>query len=206
MTTQVRSSVEFNGMELIVPILLKYDDINNYSELVIKLQEMRENSSLYDSVIILNNPQDFEKYVEDIQKKEKIIIKSNYILNFKKNISNFSNFNSNNINCIYISGKINKHTKIEELNKNLKKIEAKADIYVEFVNGDMCGISIKQSVDATKSNYSVHKLLGPEYDTLLTNTKKQFLNENGITNFDKTQRDKVNKLFYSQNKNINTQK
>ncbi len=201
MQSKNRSSVEFNGMELIIPILLKCEDVNCYQDLTVKLNHMRENSNLYDSVIILNNPHDFDKYVEDIQKKEKIIVKSNYISNFKKNIINFNKFNPNNINCIYISGKINRHSKIEELNKNLKKIETKSDIYVEFVNGEICGISIKQSVDATKSNYSVHKILGPEYDSVLTNTKKQFLNQNGITCFNKSERDKVNRLFYSQNKN-----
>jgi hypothetical protein len=203
-TKKVRSSVEYNGMELVVPILLKYN-VTNFHELVEKIQHMRENMDTYAKTIILNEPSDFEKYVEDIQKKEKIIIKSNYITKFKELIKTHSKFESNNITSIYISGKTNKHAKIAELNKNIKKIEAKSDIYVEFVNGEICGVSIKQSKDATKSNYSVHKILGQilgqEFETNLNNTKIKYLNDNGILNFDKNERAKVNKLFYSQNKN-----
>jgi hypothetical protein len=203
-TPKIRSSVEYNGMELLVPILLKYD-VNNFQELVEKIQHMRENMDIYASVIVLNEPSDFEKYVEDIQKKEKIIIKSNYISKFKDLIKNITEFESTNINSIYISGKTNKHAKIAELNKNIKKIEAKSDIYVEFVDGKICGVSIKQSKDATKSNYSVHKILGQilgkEFENNLNNTKSKYLNDNGILKFDKNERTKVNKLFYSQNKN-----
>jgi hypothetical protein len=202
---KMRTSVEYNGMELVVPILLKYEEVNNFQDLLQKIQQIKENMETYSSIIVLNEQTDFEKYVEDIQKKEKIIIKSNYITKFRELIKNSSNFNSNNIKCIYISGKINKHQKIEELNKNLKKIETKSDIYVEFINGQICGVSIKQSKDATKSNYSVHKLLGQilgqDYEVNLNNIKKKYLNDNGIVNFDKNERVKVNKLFYSQNKN-----
>jgi hypothetical protein len=191
-------------MELVVPILLKYD-VNNFAELVEKIQHMRENMDVYASVIVLNEPTDFEKYVEDIQKKEKIINKSNYITKFKELIKNRPKFETNNIKTIYVSGKTNKHAKIAELNKNIKKIEAKSDIYVEFANDKICGVSIKQSKDATKSNYSVHKILGQmlgkEFETNLNNTKSKYLNDNGIMKFDKNERAKVNKLFYSQNKN-----
>jgi hypothetical protein len=201
---KVRSSVEYNGMELLVPILLKYD-VNNFQELVEKIQHMRENMDIYASVIVLNEPSDFEKYVEDIQKKEKIIIKSNYITKFKELIKNRTEFESNNIKCIYVSGKTNKHAKIAELNKNIKKIEAKSDIYIEFMDNKICGVSIKQSKDATKSNYSVHKILGQmlgkDFETNLNNTKSKYLNDNGILKFDKNERTKVNKLFYSKNKN-----
>ena len=201
---KIRSSVEYNGMELVVPILLKYD-VNNFAELVDKIQHMRENMNVYASVIVLNEPTDFEKYVEDIQKKEKIINKSNYITKFKELIKNRPEFETNNIKTIYVSGKTNKHAKIAELNKNIKKIEAKSDIYVEFVDSKICGVSIKQSKDATKSNYSVHKILGQmlgkEFETNLNNTKSKYLNDNGIMKFDKNERAKVNKLFYSQNKN-----
>jgi len=201
---KVRSSVEYNGMELVVPILLKYN-VNNFQELVEKIQHMRENMDMYSSVIVLNEPTDFEKYVEDIQKKEKIINKSNYINKFKELIKNRPDFESDNIKSIYISGKTNKHAKITELNKNIKKMEAKSDIYIEFGDGKICGVSIKQSKDATKSNYSVHKILGQmlgkDFETKLNNIKSKYLNDNGILKFDKNERAKVNKLFYSQNKN-----
>jgi len=201
---KVRSSVEYNGMELVVPILLKYD-VNNFQELIEKIQHMRENMDMYSSVIVLNESSDFEKYVEDIQKKEKIINKSNYITKFKEIIKNRPDFESDNIKSIYISGKTNKHAKIAELNKNIKKKEAKSDIYVEFLDGKISGVSIKQSKEATKSNYSIQtifgEILGKEYQTNLNNTKKKYLNDNGIFKFDKKDRPKMNNLFYPQTQN-----
>ena len=101
---------------------------------------------------------------------------------------------------VYISGKINKHQKIQALNATITNLEAKSDIYVEFNDGKIVGFSIKQSKCATKTNYSVQKILGKEEDKFLTDLKKQYLKNNGFTRFDKLEREKVNKLFYYQNK------
>jgi hypothetical protein len=193
-----RKSVEYNGMELVAALMIKYNDFNNFSELSKRIVTMVHDKTTYDASIIFNKPDDFEKYVQDISVKEAIVNK--FITNLKESLQNFPVFDPENINMVYISGKINKHQKIQALNANVNNLEAKSDIYVEFNDSKIIGFSIKQSKCATKTNYSVQKILGPEEDKILTDIKKQYLKNNGITCFDKSERDKVNKLFYFQNK------
>jgi hypothetical protein len=193
-----RKSVEYNGMELVAALMIKYNDFNNFSELSKRIVTMVHDKTTYDASIIFNKPDDFEKYVQDISVKEAIVNK--FITNLKESLQNFPVFDPENINMVYISGKINKHQKIQALNANVNNLEAKSDIYVEFNDSKIIGFSIKQSKCATKTNYSVQKILGPEEDKILTDIKKQYLKNNGITCFDKLERDKVNKLFYFQNK------
>lgn len=196
-TCEKRVSVEFNGTELVTALVLKFPNINNYNDLLNKITEMIKNSEYYKSIIMFNNDDDFRKYVNDIGKKKLII--DNYILNLK-NCDKNEDLNSDNIKCIFISGKINKHNEIELLNKGVSKLEAKSDIYLKLNNDKIIGLSIKQNKNATKSNYSVQKMLGIEENITLTNIKKQYLNEKGFTSFDKTQRANINELFYPQNK------
>lgn len=187
-----RASVEYNGMELVCGLLLVNRDINNYDELNNILLNMNETK------IKFNNETDFYEYVNDIGKKKEII--DNYIKNFKKSIEPISNLNIDNIEFVYISGKKNKHTEINELNNGLCKLEAKSDIYVKQKNNLFIGLSVKQSKSATKSNYSVQKMLGKEKDEQLTKIKKNYLIEQGFLKFNKMDRDKVNALFYPKNK------
>ena len=187
-----RASVEYNGMELVCGLLLVNRDINNYDELNNILLNMNETK------IKFNNETDFYEYVNDIGKKKEII--DNYIKNFKKSIEPISNLNIDNIEFVYISGKKNKHTEINELNNGLCKLEAKSDIYIKQKNNLFIGLSVKQSKSATKSNYSVQKMLGKEKDEQLTKIKKTYLIEQGFPKFNKMDRDKVNALFYPQNK------
>ena len=187
-----RASVEYNGMELVCGLVLLNKDINNYDELknVIK--------TLDETKIKFNHETDFYEYVKDIDKKKEII--DNYITNFNKCIEPISNLNVDNIEFVYISGKKNKHTEINELNDGLCKLETKSDIYIKQKNNVFIGLSVKQSKDATKSNYSAQKMLGKEKDEQLTKIKKTYLIEQGFPKFNKMDRDKVNALFYPQNK------
>ena len=187
-----RASVEYNGMELVCGLLLVNRDINNYDELNNILLNMNETK------IKFNNETDFYEYVNDICKKKEII--DNYIKNFKKSIEPISNLNIDNIEFIYISGKKNKPTEINELNDGLCKLETKSDLYIKQKNNVFIGLSVKQSKDATKSNYSAQKMLGKEKDEQLTKIKKTYLIEQGFPKFNKMDRDKVNALFYPQNK------
>lgn len=107
---------------------------------------------------------------------------------------------SDNIQCIFIAGKKNAHTEIVDLNKNIERKAIKSDIYVKLIDDKIIGISVKQSKNATKSNYSVQDMLGETINQHLTNEKKKYLKENGITCFDKEQRPMVNKLFYQTDK------
>ena len=130
--------------------------------------------------------------------KERII--DLFIHNFNESVNPDERFNYVNIKEIFISGKKNTHLEIKKLNKNIDKLQLKSDIYIKFNDDNMCGMSIKQSKDATKSNYSVHGFFGNETDKMLTKCKKTYLNENGFTSFKKEERQHVNTLFYPQNK------
>jgi hypothetical protein len=187
-----RASVENNGMELVVAFLLANPNINSKDELIVNM----ENEEKY-SKIKFNKPEDLNKYKKDILKKTNIL--NYYIYNFRKNMQEPLLF-SDNIQCIFIAGKKNTHTELNSLNKNIEKKALKSDLYVKLINNKIIGISVKQSVDATKSNYSVQKMLGKTISKYLTNEKRKYLKENGITCFNKEQREIVNKLFYPTNK------
>jgi len=191
-----RASVEYNGMELVLPILILNKDIDNYDKLSEIINDISVHPNNYPNIIFNDFNVDFKNYEKDIRNKKQIV--NDYITYFR-NISSHERLQ--NIKCIYICGKKNKHQKIDELNKGLDKKDTKADIYIEYLDGIIAGISVKQSVDATKSNYSVQKMLGNnELDKTLTEVKKKYLNENGFVSFKKIERDKINRLFYPQNK------
>lgn len=194
----IRASVEYNCMELIIALLLLYDNINNYENVLEKIETIKNEPSGYESVLFFNKKEDIIEYEKDVIKKKKIINK--YITNFRNSVKIFNEFTSENIKEIFISGKINKHKEIEQINANLTKLEQKSDIYVKFINTKIVGISIKQSKSATKSNYSVQKMLGPDTNKSLTEIRKKYLHDNGIAHSDKSQRKKMNALFYQQNK------
>lgn len=68
--------------------------------------------------------------------------------------------------------KKNTHREINNLNNEYDKLETKSDIYIKLKNEKFIGISVKQNKSATKSNYSVQKMLGKDEDKILTNIKK----------------------------------
>jgi hypothetical protein len=191
-----RASVEYNGMELVVAVLFIYVYISTYDELLEKLKILEDDANCVK--ISFNTETDLKNYVNDITKKKKIV--TNFIINFRESIKKYEDFKPDNIKYILISGKKNKHSEINEINKDLDKKVAKSDIYIKFMNDKICGISIKETKFATKSNYSVHKMLGPETDKMLTTEKKTYLKEKGYASFDRNKREEVNQLFYPQNK------
>ncbi len=73
---------------------------------------------------------------------------------------------------------------------------AKADVYLEMPDGSIIGLSVKQSNNATKTNYSVEKMLGVEHGKRCSRIRKQYLCDNGFPKHSKETRDKVNALFY----------
>jgi hypothetical protein len=193
-----RSSSEFNAMELICSLVLLYRNINNFNDLMEQVLCMESDKTMYENILKFNSEKDFSEYVKDVNKKKNII--TNYIEQFKISIDLMNDLSSDNIKKIYVSGKINKHPEINVLNNGLCKLEAKSDIYIELKDDAFIGLSVKQSKDAPKSNYSVQKILGEETDKLLTEMKKTFLRYQGFPKHDKNKRDNVNALFYPQNK------
>ena len=203
-TKTTRCSVEYNGMEFLTAIMFIFNDFYDFDSLCQKIKVIYKDFNNYKKIIIFNpdpsNPSsemnEFGNYVDDIGKKKKFV--NDYIQNFRQS---FSNFGQEQIQKVFISGKINRHPEIIELNKNISRIDAKADIYVLLTNGEFVGVSVKQSKDATKSNYSVQKMLGKDCDDKLSLIRKQFLSDNGFPTFNKEQRSLVNELFYPQNTN-----
>ena len=178
-----RATVEYNGMELVLTLLILFKDINNYDGVLQKIQDMKENPGNYILTILFNDPNmalgentDLKNYLADIIKKKAIV---NKFINGFRILSLDGILQLNKIKCIYISGKKNKHAKINELNKDYDNKAAKGDIYIEYTDESLqiMGLSVKQSQDATKSNYSVHKMLGKDLDKTLTKVKKDYLKE-----------------------------
>jgi len=188
-----RSSVEFNGFELLTSILFLFPQ---YNKDIIMVEMKKED--IY-SKIRFNKFEDREKYIIDLEKKSSLM--DNYIFHFQEEIDKNEEIKHmiENIELIFISGKKNKHEEIELLNKDLNNKETKADIYLKLTSGEFIGISVKQSKHATKSNYSVQKMLGIDYDKQLTQIKKTFLKEKGFDSFKKTERKQINELFYEAN-------
>ena len=199
-----RTSVEYNGTELALALLIINPEIICHESLVQKANELKEKfQSETESYGSMNNIKlwgmlDLDGYLQDIMKIEKKIIYNKFISNYHSCISTSSGFNftRKDIDSIFISGKKNKHQEISELNNQLNKLQTKSDIYVKLNNGNFVGISVKQSTNATKSNYSVQKMLGKENDKLLTNIRKHYLLSYGFEKMDKSKRAEMNKIFY----------
>ena len=201
----VRKNVEFNACEYVDAILLAHKasfltsskDAIDYETICNISEKWIQDNAIIDQ-LKLNKFSDLKYYVADLLKKPDII--KQRIKTFNDLIST-SSIKFDNIMCIYISGKKNAHEKINNLNKNIDNKLAKSDLYIEYIYGDFIGWSCKQSTNATKSNYSVHKILGPQVSSKLNITKKEFLISNGFPKFSKHERESVNKLFYPNREN-----
>jgi hypothetical protein len=202
----IRKNVEFNACEYVDAILLahKASFLCNYKNTITyeDICSMSEKWIQENNIIVqlkLNKFSDLQHYVVDLLKKPDIL---------KQRIKTFNDLISTttikfeNIVVIYISGKKNLHEKINKLNKNIDNKHAKSDIYIEYISGDFIGWSCKQSCNATKSNYSVHKILGPQISNKLNMIKKELLTSNGFPKFSKQDRESVNKLFYPNKENL----
>ena len=185
-----RKTVEFNGMEYVCALLLNYEDITNLNELY-KITKSSEETK-----IIFNNENDKEEYIKDIKNKECLV--SSYINDFRK----CNCIDNKNIKNIYVSGKKNKHEFIENLNKEFDVKETKSDIYIVYNDNSLKGLSVKQSYNAQKSNYSSQKMVD-KYENgsskKLSEIKREYLENNNISSFKEEERKIVNKLFYRDN-------
>ena len=200
-----RKNVEFNACEYVDAILLAHKasfldnlkDNINYETICSMSEKWIQDNAIIDQ-IKLNKFSDLKYYVTDLLKKPELL--KQRIKIFTELIST-SAIKFENIMCIYISGKKNTHTKINNLNKNIDNKLAKSDLYIEYETGDFIGWSCKQSTNATKSNYSVHKILGTASSTKLNSIKNEFLITNGFPKFSKQERESVNRLFYPNREN-----
>ena len=167
--------------------MLENVNIDNVEKLFILLESENLNIICDKEILI--------KYIDDL--KSKSLILQPIIDNFRKEFLIKSKFGYSDIELIYLTGKNVVYPEIIELNKDIDKKKSKGDIYIKLINGNFIGYSIKQSKDATKSNYSVQKMLDDksDYDNL-TKIKLDYLIANGFPEHDDTKRVYVNKLFY----------
>jgi len=182
-----RKNVENNGIELLVAILLSNESIQTTDQLFTVLDQFKDQSE-YGKLVC--DKANMLKCIDDLVAKRKILQK--IITNFNTQIIPFST-----IDKVYLTGKYATYPEIIELNKDLDKKAAKGDVYVKLLDGTFVAFSVKQSKAATKSNYSVHKLIkNKDDDKRLTKIKKEFLVGRGFPKHDKEKRDEVNALFY----------
>ena len=184
-----RKNVENNGIELLVAILLSNESVQTTDQLFALLDQFKDQSE-YGKLVC--DKENMLKCIDDLVAKRKILQK--IITNFNKftHIISFST-----IDKVYLTGKYMTYPEIIELNKDLDKKAAKGDVYVKLLDGTFVAFSVKQSKAATKSNYSVHKLIkNKDDDVKLTKIKKEFLVGRGFPKHDKDKRDEVNALFY----------
>lgn len=83
--------------------------------------------------------------------------------------------------------------------KDIDRKTAKADVYLKFPDSTVIGLSVKQAHNATKTNYSVEKMLGKEHGQKCSKIRKQYLLESGFPKHNKENREKVNSLFRDRN-------
>jgi hypothetical protein len=200
----VRKNTDFNCMELVDAILLtlidskgSFADEFDYNSLLSMTQTWVNNPDTIPPVLKFNHVEDVEQYLIDMSKKQKMV--ESRVVHFLKEVNKLG-FRREDIQFVYISGKKNTHAKVAELNVGLDAKECKADIYIEKTNGEMIGWSCKQCGGATKSNYSVTKMLGGEDEKMLSIIKLDYLTENGFPKHDKSNRGQVNRLFYPNKK------
>ena len=184
-----RKNVENNGIELLVAILLSNETVQTTDQLFALLDQLKESDDLGKLVC---DKASMLKCITDLAVKRKMLQK--IITNFIKCANTIS---YSTIDKVYLTGKYATYPEIVELNKDLDKKAAKGDVYAKLLDGTFVGFSVKQSKAATKSNYSVHKLIkNKDDDVKLTKIKKDFLVEKGFAKHDKEKRDEVNALFY----------
>lgn len=188
-----RKNVENNGIELLVAILLSNESVQTTDQLFALLDQFKDQSE-YGKLVC--DKANMLKCIDDLALKRKILQK--IITNFNIHFNKFTHIISfSTIDKVYLTGKYMTYPEIIELNKDLDKKAAKGDVYVKLLDGTFVAFSVKQSKAATKSNYSVHKLIkNKDDDVKLTKIKKEFLVGRGFPKHDKDKRDEVNALFY----------
>ncbi len=179
----MRKTVEHNAFEWVVGCVLKQ-----------RLVKYRP----FDQTLILNKSGDKELYLEDLKNRPSKRV-NHYQKQLVKELELYPQFHPDNIEHVYVAGKHCTIPDILQLNEGVNALDAKADVYALLKDGSWVGFSVKQDTKATKSNYSVHSMFSPTDSLHLTQLKKRFLASHGFHSFQKTERNKVNQLFYTDN-------
>jgi hypothetical protein len=214
---KTRKNVEYNGMELLSALMLLYPDVHteNVFERIRHIQQFTYETPnvvstgipqftyetpnvvstgirQYDSHRLIIKPDDIAQYALDLTHKQNMI--PEYIPAFYRDIG-VMGVQAKDIVAVYLTGKYQTFPEIIALNSGVDHKTAKADVYIKMPDR-IVGLSVKQSQDATKTNYSIHKLLPLTVAEELTQIKRDFLIAKGFPEHDKTKRNEVNQLFY----------
>ena len=178
-----RKNVDYNAFELIMALILKHN-VTNFAE-IDSLIKKRENLHL--SIGLEQLP--YNKFVEDYNTRSSKMVEKYVVAFGKTNASNLINIDK--IESVELSGKGG--------DKN-----EKSDIFFYYKdNVNRYGMSVKQSKDATLSNYSVTLILneitkGKTISKNLQDIKYEYIkNERGLTINDKSDRAGINASFYN---------
>lgn len=194
-SSKKRKVCDNNCFELVFAALLANENINNYDELL----NFVNNSNLKENTKFKYKEDELQKFIADLITRP-IKVVNKFISHFRSQFGCNCDFTYDAFESVYLTGKyIDGFSEIEKLNETYDIKSRKADVYVKTNSGIFIGFSIKQSKLATKSNYSVQKMLPCEISDELTTIKLKYLSENGFEKHDSKNRDGVNKLFYGSN-------
>jgi hypothetical protein len=209
--TSTRRLCEYPITELILGAVfamlvngIQMDSINLTSVLVYSLEQDKLEEDK--KTLVCDDTID---YIKDLENKEKLCIK--YIKNLVTEIPiKVTPEKLSSVQQVIITGKTIRDEKIKAINVGLGK-DAKADVYWKMVEGyahPYEGWSVKQSKSATKSNYSVTKLVSVKERKECKAVKLQYLKDcnapttKGLSEADKKiARKQCNELFYDSKKN-----
>jgi len=181
----MRKSVEYNAYELVCSLCLLFPSLSTKGD-ILKLN-LSEIPRLKGCTQIA-----FDAY-----KKDLILRK-----NVEEYIHNFQKLNIIDIESVFLEGKKIKSPEIIHLNKDIDIKCAKADIYCRTISGQYIGLSVKQDVLCTKTNFSVEKIIGElEPSNELSTIRRKVLSKHGFMKHDPTKRSEVNALFYPNQEN-----
>ena len=168
----VRKNTDYQFTELLVClILLGLELVEDISlDFIIKFSmKKEEEKKLQCKRNILGR---YHMDLKDAFKNKKF--KTSYILNFKKEILNID---LSDIKYVYLTGKTYKdYDLLVKLNKDNEDKKPNSDVYFELNNGEIHGISCKQSFSCPCTNKVVELSNGN-----LMKLREKILNENGVT-------------------------
>ena len=194
-----RRSVEYNAYELVCALCLCDSSILT-KEHIENLVFETVSDRLFGCSI-----ETFQEYKHDLAIRPSKVVDC-YISRFRENLSPVVGAVSE-IARVFLEGKKLRTPELIELNVGVNHKRAKADVYFQKTDGSFIGLSVKQSDQCTKTNFSVEKILSeiaqsPEYGKTLSSARKQFLANAGFEKHDRTKRDEVNALFYPGKVNV----
>lgn len=172
-----RKNTDNNAFELVVALMPFYHD-----------KTVSELTSLDHSEIsrYVNVPAgEYANYMKDLETRTPNVVK-NYMDTLHRKVQ--SEFPDETITGTDLEGKNLKTNELKDLNTGKDKKQAKADVYFRLEKGSnkrIIGLSVKQTKDCTKTNFSVEKMLyeitnDKQIRKDLSDLRKKVIIDNGL--------------------------